>query len=48
MASVQEAKLAQPPSPDELRNFDGCVSLQLADSPPQQALAVIKAGHRAV
>ncbi|CAJ1429885.1 unnamed protein product [Effrenium voratum] len=38
----KEAKLAQPPSPDELRNFDGCVSLQLADSPPQQALAVIK------
>ena len=38
----QEAKAAEPPSPAELRNFDARLSLEVADSPVQQALAVVK------
>eukprot|EP00435_Cladocopium_sp_Y103_P042083 s99_g11.t1 len=38
----KEAKAAEPPSPAELRNFDARLSLEVADSPVQQALAVVK------
>ncbi|CAL1148110.1 unnamed protein product [Cladocopium goreaui] len=38
----KEAKAAEPPSPAELRNFDARLSLEVADSPVQQALVVVK------
>ena len=38
----QEAKSAEPPSPAELRHFDARFTLEVADSPVQQVLAVVK------
>jgi len=38
----KEAKAAEPPSPQELRHFDACLTLEVANSPVEQVLALVQ------